>query len=288
MLKRIVLQNQGEIEPSEFLLKTYDGVDLFVQCRVPYFNPKALIILIHSLGEHSNRYQQWIKQLVSKDFAVLCFDLRNHGRSGGKHRFSLNYSDMLKDVGAVILKGSQMFPHIPVFLYGHGFGGNLALNYATSDTTSINGLIITSPWLDPIKKIPWYQSVFLPYLIHIIPRMPVTTQLKAEDISRDLRAVHTYKNDPMVFNKIGIKLLYQINAASIKASRSIYKINVPFLLMHGNADNFISCQVSRNFVQNASDRTTFIEWDGAYYELHNDIDKENVMDATAKWLNIHC
>jgi acylglycerol lipase len=114
------------------------------------------------------------------------------------------------------------------------------------------------------------------------------TGLRAEDISRDLRAVYLHNNDPIVSNKIGIRLLAQTNDAAIRASRSIYKINVPFLIMHGSADNFISCQTSRDFVQNAGERTTFIEWEGAYHELHNDLEKEKIMDTIVKWLSLHC
>jgi acylglycerol lipase len=288
MLKGDVLRKQIEIEPSDFILKTFDGINLFAQCLVPYYNPKALVILIHSIGEHCNRYQWLAEQLVEKDFAVLFFDLRNHGRSGGKKRFAANYPDFLKDIESIVNQGIQMFPSIPVFIYGQGFGGNLALNYTISGSPFIQGLIVTSPWLKPIKKNPAYQSLLIPYLMQIAPGFLIQTGLKAEDISRDLKAVYLYRNDPMISRKMGIKLLNQTNAAAIKASRSIYKINVPFLLMHGSADNFISCQTSRDFVQNASERTTFIEWEGAYHELHNDIEKEKILEAIINWLNIQC
>ena len=66
---------------------------------------------------------------------------------------------------------------------------------------------------------------------------------------------------------------------------SIYKINVPLLVMHGSNDNVASCKASKDFVRNASERTTFIEWNGGYHELHNDIDHEKVFASLLTWLN---
>jgi alpha-beta hydrolase superfamily lysophospholipase len=38
-----------------------------------------------------------------------------------------------------------------------------------------------------------------------------------------------------------------------------------------------SCEATRKFVRYAGNRTTFIEWAGAYHELHNDIIRDNVV-----------
>jgi acylglycerol lipase len=288
MLKSTVLRNHIEAEHSEFHLKTYDGINLFLQRWIPFNVPRALIILVHSFGEHSTRYQRWAEQLASKDFAVLGYDIRNHGKSEGKGKCISSYADLLKDLTLIIEKGRKLFPSTPVFLYGQGFGGNLALNYTIAGSPAIQGLIVTAPWLDPIKRLPAYKSIFISPLMRLAPGILIRTGLKAEDISRDLRIVHLFRNDPMVFDKIGIKLFCQANEAAAKVLRSIYKINVPLLLIHGNADNVASCETSRSFVQNASERTSFIELDGGYHEPHNDNDKEKIFDVLTKWLNLHC
>ena len=115
--------------------------------------------------------------------------------------------------------------------------------------------------------------------------MTLNTGLKPEDISRDPDEVHKYASDPLVHEKISLKLYFEIVAAGEKASKSIYKINVPILVMHGSGDRITSFNTTEEFVMNASSRTTFKEWPGYYHELHNDIGSEEVFQYMLNWLN---
>jgi alpha-beta hydrolase superfamily lysophospholipase len=120
---------------------------------------------------------------------------------------------------------------------------------------------------------------------NVFPGLLVNNSLKSEDLSRDLRIVHEYRNDKLVHDRISLKMFNQIYYAGINVSMNIYKINVPLLVMHGNADNITSCKTTREFVRNASNKTTYIEWENGYHELHNDLDKEKVFDSLLDWLN---
>ena len=100
--------------------------------------------------------------------------------------------------------------------------------------SKINGLVVTSPWLEltkPPSKIALYA---VSILSNILPGLLRSNGLNPEDLSRDLRVVHAYKNDELVHDRIGIKLFTQIYEAGIKASMSIYKINVPLVLSDTN------------------------------------------------------
>ena len=50
-------------------------------------NPKAALILLHSLGDHSGRYSHLIDHIVPEGYDIYAFDFRGHGRS--EVRFSL-------------------------------------------------------------------------------------------------------------------------------------------------------------------------------------------------------
>lgn len=92
---------------------------------------------------------------------------------------------------------------------------------------------------------------------------------------------------PLVHDRISVKLFKQCYHAGLKASMSIYKINSPMLIMHGSEDNITCCNASRKFVQNASSKTTFVEWENCYHELHNDLDKQDVFNTLKKWLDLY-
>ncbi len=285
MLKSELLRKEEGLGFSENHWKTFDGLNLFSQTWYPLDNPRAVIHLIHGLGEHSGRYRSWAEKLAGEGFVIRAFDLRGHGKSEGRRGYSSGYSKMLNDIDSFIELERDSYDSIPSFIYGHSLGGNLALSYAIQKNSKVEGLIVTSPWLEltnpPSKPTILAASI----LSNFLPRLLAPNGLKPEDLSRDLRIAHAYKNDDLVHDKIGVKLFTQIYEAGIKASMSIYKINIPMLIMHGSNDNITSCRCSRNFVRNSSDKTTFIEWQGGYHELHNDLDRDKVFESIVSWIN---
>jgi alpha-beta hydrolase superfamily lysophospholipase len=84
---------------------------------------------------------------------------------------------------------------------------------------------------------------------------------------------------------ISPRLYFAIEEYGLKASRSIYKINVPLLVMHGSADPITSCKQTRSFVMNAGNLTTYKEWPDSYHELHNDTMADDVFRFLVDWLN---
>ena len=287
MLKSELLRKGNTIEHAENYWKSFDGVKLYSQTWFALHEQRAIINLIHGFGEYSGRYSHWAIEMAKKGFTVRSYDMRGHGRSEGKRGYSSGYHKLLNDLELFINNGKAEYADIPFFLYGFSFGGNLAVNFAIQTNSEISGLIISSPWLELAKKYSPVKITLAKLIGAILPGVLVNNGIKAEDISRDLRAVHHYRTDPLVHDRIGIRLALQIMEAGRKASMSIYKINVPLLVMHGSSDNITSCRASRDFVRNAGERTTFIEWEGGFHELHNDLDQEKVFNSLVDWLDTY-
>lgn len=285
MLKRELLRKEIGTEHSDFIWESNDGLKLYAQSWMPLGEIKGVIILIHGLGEHSGRYDGWARKLGNEGFIVRSFDLRGHGHSEGKRGHAKSYSRLLHDIETFLTKSYEEYPDLPHFLYGHSLGGNLVLNYVIRNTTSLKGVIVTSPWLKLTNPPSPFVLLLADLLSNIFPALRVNNTLKAEDLSRDLRVVHEYRTNKLVYNKISLKLFKQIYFAGLSASTNIYKINAPLVVMHGTDDNITSCKATREFVRNSSKKTSFIEWEGCYHELHNDLDKDKVFNSLLAWLN---
>ncbi len=263
--------------------KSFDGLTMYSQSWITESNPKAVIYLVHGLGEHSSRYSGWAEQFTEKGYNVSSFDLRGHGRSEGKRGYSSDYEHFLTDIEDFIQAGREDFPGIPIFLYGHSLGGNLVVNYSCRKILDVNGLVITSPWLELVTKPSPFIFFLLEKLSSFIPGMLVSNGLKIEDISRDSKVVHDYKTDPLVHDRVALRTGFQIIQEGKKAASSIHKINVPMLVLHGSADRITSCKTTRNFVRHSGDKTTYIEFEGGFHELHNDLDRANVFKSIVDW-----
>ena len=119
-------------------------------------SPRAVVIVVHGLGDHSGRYQEFARHAVEANIAVFAFDLPGHGLSPGRRGHFERYSDVLLDISAARATVAERFPDVPQFVLGHSMGGNLVINYALrrsapddSDSVHLAGLILAAPMLLP-------------------------------------------------------------------------------------------------------------------------------------------
>ena len=111
-------------------------------------NPGAAVLLVHGFGEHSGRYlNEVIPFFNQQGFSVLGFDLIGHGKSGGKRGHCAGYEQLMRLLDQAFTRLRTRFPNIPILLYGHSLGGNLALNFVLRGYGKPYGLIASSPYL---------------------------------------------------------------------------------------------------------------------------------------------
>ena len=270
---------------NEYRWKSYDGLELFGQTWTNGGKPKAVINLVHSHGEHSGIYTDFAKNLTDNNYYVVSLDLRGHGRSEGRRGYASSYRKLIKDLHTLIDKSESLFPGYPKILLGHGLGGNIAIYYLSTHITNISSLIVTSPWLILEHRFSKGKLFIGNIIRHILPTCMLETRFTAEDKRRNQDAIKKYGNDPLMHDKVSIRLFYEIIFAGQRSSRSIYKINMPVLVMHGNNDKIASFKASRNFVLNASKKTIFKEWPDYYHDLLADEGSDEVFKFITDWLN---
>lgn len=180
---------------------------------------------------------------------------------------------------------SQKIPAIPVVLYGHSMGGNIVLNYAMGKHVKVQGIIASSPWLELVKPPSRFLVRLAKIAVHLMPSMTLSTGIKANQLAHEGTAVKSTKTDPLMHKKISVKLFVDLWESGEIILRSKHRVNVPLLLMHGNADKLVSCQASRSFVHNTGEKTKFKQWNGMYHDLHNDAANEAVFQYVLKWIS---
>jgi len=265
-------------------IKTLDGVKLFSQVWMPQSEPSCVICLVHGIGEHSSRYDAWAKRFADENVAVVAFDQRGHGESGGVRGQIPSYNTLLDDIDLILHDCEKSFPEVPVVLYGHSLGGGEVLNHLLFKENKYKAVIATSPWLISQQSPP----KFLMPLIHLLeigfPNLCLKTKLNADLLSRDNKVVDDYKNDKLVHAWVSVRLFYQAYIAGYNALAHASLINKPLLLLHGSADQITSAEVSQQFVENAGKLCQFHVFQNAFHELHNDSCKDEVFDIILNWI----
>ena len=246
---------------------------------------KAVIILVHGLGEHIQRYNSWADLFKSENIGFAGVDLPGHGRSEGKRGHINPFSVTAEMLDILIKSCNQTFPGTPVYLYGHSLGGTIVLDYLLKKSPRVKGAIVTSPLLrlgfEPSKSKIQLASV----MKHLIPALAQPSGLIQDHLSHDKKVVERYKNDPLVHGRISVSLFHGMMNSARYCLEHASELKVPTLLIHGGDDLICSPEGSREFASK-SQKVSFKIWDGGYHELHNEVFRDEVFRYILKWVQI--
>lgn len=272
------------MEPKKISLILGSGEKLFAWYLNPTRAPRAVICLCHGWGEHSLRYVHWAERFVHQEYAFLSWDHYGHGQSPGQRGHIPNYKVYMEEVNLAINKANEMFPGVPVVLYGHSMGGNIAINFALREINPFRLLIATSPWIRLTKKQPAILNMAVKFLNKTIPAFPISAPLNPEGISHVPEEVHKYKTDPLNHGKITPRLVTVIAESGEYALANISRFKKPFLLLHGDEDPICSFKSSSEMAAKSS-TCSFIPFKHMYHELHNETYREEVFNIIKEWLS---
>jgi len=269
---------------QEYHWVNQEGKKIFARSWMPDTGSDSVILFIHGLGEHSGRYAAWAELFVKSGYSFLIFDQRGHGHSEGKRGHTISFDSLLKDVDLLYDKSDELFPGKKKILYGHSMGGNLALNYIIRYNRPVEAIIITSPWLKLFKE-PDYPTMLLSGILkHVLPFLTLSNRINPEQLSHDPAIVREYKNDPLVHDRISLKMFHELYNSGLFALRNVFKINYPLLLMHGSSDTVTSPKASETYLLNTNKKARFKLWDNQYHELHNELINKDVFKYITEWL----
>jgi acylglycerol lipase len=266
-----------------FQLTASDNITLSGEFYNTWTPPSGLIVLIHGMGEHFGRYRHVAEFFKSRGYATVGMDLRGHGRSGGKRGHAPSLDQLLDDIDLLLKKANDLYSGVPLILYGHSMGGNLAANYVIRRKPALKALILTSPYFRLAFDPPAWKVNLGKVVTRIFPSLTMPTELEVEAISRDKTVVEAYKNDPLVHDKISAVFFAQVHPAGQYAIDHADEIKVKTLVIHGSADRITSFKATKEFAAK-NPRVTLKIWEGFYHETHNEKEQKEVLEFVGEWV----
>ncbi|BBI34259.1 alpha/beta hydrolase [Cohnella abietis] len=246
---------------------------------------RAVIGLVHGMGEHMGRYAHVAEMFNSEGYPVLGFDQRGHGKTAGKRGHVSSYDGLLEGVDLLVAEAQRKYPGVPLFLYGHSMGGNVTLNYLLKRQPKLAGAIVTGPWLKLAFKPPSLQATIGKIIERIYPKYTNNRPMVAESLTTDPEMIKRYVSDQLGHGQITAKFFFGVQRAGLWALNHAQDLKVPLLLMHGGDDRVTSIHASLQFAEHTKALTTWLEWPGYKHELHNETGREEVFAVIRDWLN---
>jgi acylglycerol lipase len=272
---------------KEGKFKSQKNLNLYYQSWQPPEKPKAVLLVVHGLAEHSGRYANLVNYFVPDNYAIYALDHQGHGRSEGLPGYVNRFSDYLVDLKTFFEIVHKANESTNIYLVGHSMGGLIATLYAAKHPEGLAGVVLSSPTLKAGSSISSKDILMARIAAALLPKMGITA-LDSAGISRDQKVVEAYNNDPLVYRgKIRARLGYEfIKAMDGKLTAQMSKIDLPILIMQGSADRLSNPEGSKVLFETVKSKDKTLKgFEGLYHELFNEPEHPQVFECMREWLN---
>lgn len=250
----------------------------------PETNAKGLVFIIHGLSDHGGRFVFVAESLVKEGYVCVVPDLRGNGNSGGKRGHFSSMEQIIDDLDFLVEKCRERFKGLPLIIYGQSMGGNLALHYGVLRQKEITCIISSSPWIKLTTPPSPLVTIIGKGIGKLFPSFTIPNGINPFNLCQDKVICQLYADDPLIHGKITLNTFNTIQASGEWVLNHAEDIKIPILLMHGTGDKITLFEASRQFALKNSANCTFIAWEAMLHELHNEIEKEKVLDQVLTWL----
>jgi alpha-beta hydrolase superfamily lysophospholipase len=274
------------MDTAEWKWNTTDSVEIYSKAWIPSEGTKAVICLVHGVGEHIGRYQADGEALAGAGYILAGYDQRGFGRSGGPRGHTPSLEAYYDDIDSFLRQIDQRYPGQPRFLYGNSMGAMLILAYTPLRQPEVAGAIATAVGLKSALQEQKLKILLAKLAGTILPTFTLKSGVDPEAFSRDPKVAEEYTNDPLVHPFVTSAWAKAMFRTIDLAIENAHCFPLPLLLMHGANDRLNYPSGSTMFAELApKDRVTLKIWDGFKHELHTDSEKAQVFQAMIDWLD---
>lgn len=251
--------------------------------------PRALIAIVHGLGEHSGRYGALAQEFVKGRFTCVSLDLPGHGETSGPRGDIPSWEKLREQIVPAMFTAARGLPdqplELPVVLLGHSMGGVIALDHALAHPKGLSALVLSAPALRTAMP-PWWKLAMANVARVATPSGGFPNGLDPEGLSRDPEVVKAYRDDPLVHDRISPRTYFAFQEAAQRCRLNIRNLQVPTLMFTGMADRLVDPKGALEAAGAAPhDMMRFVTWSDAYHESMNDTGREKVIQDVLAWLD---
>ena len=254
--------------------------------------PRAVVQLLHGVGEHAGRYGALIDALTADGYTVYADDHRGHGRTGMGHHGG-NAAELghlgpggLRAALAAVWQLTQLIrdenPDLPLVLLGHSWGSFLSQMLVNDHPDAYDAVVLSGSalrWPGSLNSgdlnAPWKGS----------------DAMGTEWLASDLSVGRAFLDDPLTTDVPLAKLFGPVDTLRIIGRpRKNLGFDIPVLLMVGR-DDTVGGPRSVHRLADAyrtrsglTDVTTLV-YPETRHEIFNDVTQEDVRGDLLAWID---
>lgn len=254
-------------------------------------HPKAVVQIVHGLGDHAGRYLHVAQYLVANGYHVIADDHLGHGATG---RIQYQHNPILqgtlgkgglfgaiRNVHTVTSIAKTIFPGMDVVLFGHSWGSFMSQRIINSHGADYRGLILTGTGY----AMPgWISS-------GAFNRKYETEDLTGMAwLSRDAQVAQDFVDDPLTTSLSLLTLFGLVDGLRMYVRpRRYVPSRLPVLIMNGSEDPVAAprsvARLAKAYHDVGVKDVTCTIFPDARHEVVNETNQGEVLIALREWLD---
>lgn len=255
--------------------------------------PKAIVQIVHGLGEYATRYEPVAQALVEAGYAVYAGDYRGHGATGvQQHDGDLSKLGLLGKGGVrAVIRGIKQLRDIarsendgvPMVLIGHSMGSMLSQRMLNESTAGYDAVVLTGTA---------YRTLRHANSGDLSKRHRVPGGTGHEWLSRDPAVADAFKEDPLTFDAKTAKLFGIVDGLRLLGRPRKLDHDIPILIMIGSEDpvggpRSVELLAEAYRKRGGLSDVSVKVYPGARHEVFNETNRDEVFGDLVAWLDSH-
>ena len=281
---------------ERFTIKGSDGLELTAYRWDPAGEPRAVVQIMHGMGDHAQRFSELAEALSEAGYAAVAVDQRGHGataRSAAElgQLGREGWTRLVADFGAVAARLHQDYPGKPLVLLAHSMGSFAAQQFLLDHSDEVDAVVLTgTAVIDPLE-----EALNLDEPIDLTgfnqPFQPARTEF--DWLSRDEAKVDAYIADPWC----GFGLDPESGKTMFTGARRLADLSelgdqdagLPIHVVVGESDPvngqmaLVHLLVDR-LRQAGMTEVTLVSYPGARHEVLNETNRAEVIGEIVTWI----
>lgn len=257
---------------EDFAFIARDGVHL----KGHYFfsGKEITVIALHGIGEHYGRHS-YLQKLLAKNYNLVQFDLRGHGRSGGKRGYIKDFSFFIKDLEDLIqhLKTEKNIGRY--FLFAHSMGSLIAWTFLRQEKLDSvpEKVFLCAPPVSLLGKIGKYiPQKLIQGLLKFPLKLWIPRPFSIKTLSHDPNTFKSVKADPFCLDLFSKQLVLGLAHTSKESFSTPFSPPCPVGVAIGSADKIVYAPAVTEYFSSCGNKISLKVIDGAFHEIHNELE----------------
>jgi acylglycerol lipase len=259
-----------------------DGYRLPVTTWRAQGEPRAVLLALHGFNDYRNAFQDPAAYFAKHGISTVAYDQRGFGETEQRGIWP-NQDSLSQDALTMARLLCNSYPGLPLFVLGESMGGAVLIEALRNEQPECHaGTILVAPAVWGWQTMPWWQSLALNIVTHLMPATTLTGEGLGITPSDNTGMLRALAKDPLVIKATRVDALYGVTNLMSAAFENSAALKAPVLLLYGERDEIIPPEALCRLTVPATWR--MVLYPDGYHMLLRDLQAQVVLHDIVSWI----